>query len=75
MKIVFAVTNKQIRTSRVVDKWKLNEEQLQKLLLVQRVVIAPRIGENLEVDNEASEGIESRRDKEVAQDCEGNETR
>jgi hypothetical protein len=35
---------------------KLTEEELQKLLLVRRVVISPLIGQELEEDDEASEG-------------------
>jgi hypothetical protein len=37
--------------------WKLNEEQLQELLLVRKVVISPLIGEQLEIEDEASKDI------------------
>jgi hypothetical protein len=50
--------------------WKLNEEQLQELLLVRKVVISPLIGEQLETEDEASESTRSRRTEEIAKNSE-----
>ena len=41
--------------------WKQTAEQLQKLLLVRKVIISPLLGEQLEAEDEASESTESRR--------------
>jgi hypothetical protein len=47
---------------------KLTEEELQKLLLVRRVVISPFIGQELEEEDEASEGSDSGRVKTPVKD-------
>jgi len=49
---------------------KLTEEELQKLLLVRRVVISPLIGQKLEEEDEASKGTDAGRNKTPVKDSE-----
>jgi hypothetical protein len=54
----------------VAKDWKFTEEELQKLLLVRRVVISPLIGQKLEEEDEASKSTDTGRVKTPVKDCE-----
>lgn len=55
--------------------WKLNEEQLQKLLLVRKVIISPLIGQKLEIEDETGESVIERGAQEDAKDSEVHKAR
>ena len=48
--------------------WKLTAEQLEEMLLVRKVVISPLIGQEMEIEDEASKSAGSGRTKEIAED-------
>jgi hypothetical protein len=50
------------------EKWKLNEQELQKLLLVRRVVIAPLLGDKLEEAHETGKNPKFGREEENEED-------
>jgi hypothetical protein len=54
--------------------WNLNEEQLQELLLVRKVVISPLINEELETEDEASESAGSKSVTKTVEDSPNHKT-